>query len=252
MFIEILKKKIFNNLFSIGSSHHACGILNDEADGYVLDFTRTCENVYESFGLIEDIKNGDLVSGKYAGSLRVLKSRIIVVFANFLPNLRTLSIDRWAFFHTKLGEVFIECSTTPDLKSYKCCLSSEWGVNSFEKDVDPKIKNFIHKTDKEFFLEYVERFNMDQNLRPLCENALAFPSITYAHRSVIKQLFKEKKIRTLCKFINDNKCLKNSIVPQDFIKNTTIFKKATDEIDDSPYGESSDDSSISTDIDTNN
>ncbi len=89
-----------------GRTHDICGILNPFANGYVFDCARNAfsssgiQRINEMFGVLEDIKNNYLVSGKYRGLAKIITSHKIVVFANQLPNLDKLSLDRWHFSYT--------------------------------------------------------------------------------------------------------------------------------------------------------
>ena len=83
-------------------------MLNPFTSGYVFDcpkdsFISGIERITELFGLLEEIKNRYLVSGKYRGATKILLNNKVVVFANQLPNLEKMSFDRWNFFHTRLG-----------------------------------------------------------------------------------------------------------------------------------------------------
>lgn len=60
----------------------------------IFDFPRTCEG-YVPYDAIESIKNGLYFSSKYSSSMRVGKTPHLVVFANFEPELRAMSQDRW-------------------------------------------------------------------------------------------------------------------------------------------------------------
>lgn len=87
--------------FTGGKATDICSqaLLHDE-DGKGLkvclfDFTRTCEGKV-SYASMEALKNGLINSPKYkGGSLRLDYYPIIIVFANFKPDLEKLSGDRW-------------------------------------------------------------------------------------------------------------------------------------------------------------
>lgn len=105
---QYLRLKCGFQKLSPTSSHHICGMLNSSASGYVFDLTRaaltTLKNrMQDFFELVEEIKGKYVTSGKYSGSEKDLKSHIVVVFANQLPNLDFMSADRWIFFHPQLG-----------------------------------------------------------------------------------------------------------------------------------------------------
>lgn len=60
----------------------------------LLDIVRSNEE-YVSYEVIEQIKNGLLYSGKYEGGTCLFNSPHLFVFANFEPNKKRLSKDRW-------------------------------------------------------------------------------------------------------------------------------------------------------------
>lgn len=91
-------KKNYQILFP-GSTHNLFSMLNPFAAGYVID-------CYEFYDLMEQLKNRFLVSGKYQGSQKIPTSNLILVLENQIPILERLSLDRWDFFHPRLGYVF--------------------------------------------------------------------------------------------------------------------------------------------------
>lgn len=60
----------------------------------VFDFARSCEDRI-NYQIIEDLKNGILFSSKYESQSKVFAPPKIIVMANFEPNKRALSEDRW-------------------------------------------------------------------------------------------------------------------------------------------------------------
>lgn len=60
----------------------------------VFDFSRTTEERL-NYQIIESIKNGMVFSPKYNSCSKYFKSPHIVCFANWAPNMRAMSIDRW-------------------------------------------------------------------------------------------------------------------------------------------------------------
>ena len=55
-----------------------------------------------SYSAIESLKDGLLFSGKYEGGVKLFPPPHVVIFANFLPDMTKLSIDRWDI-HTLLN-----------------------------------------------------------------------------------------------------------------------------------------------------
>jgi len=72
------------------------------AEGYrdliIYDIPRTAEN-YVNYGALEEIKNGVFCSSKYESEMIIMNSPHIICFANFEPNLTTMSADRWIVNH---------------------------------------------------------------------------------------------------------------------------------------------------------
>ena len=66
----------------------------------LLDFPRDYEK-YVSYAGMEQIKNGIFFSGKYESNTVVFNTPHVLCFANFPPNLASLSEDRWVV--TNLG-----------------------------------------------------------------------------------------------------------------------------------------------------
>lgn len=87
--------------FTGGKSTDICSqalLQNEDGKGLkvcLFDFTRTCEGRV-SYASMEALKNGLINSPKYkGGSLRLDYYPIIIVFANFQPEQKSLSQDRW-------------------------------------------------------------------------------------------------------------------------------------------------------------
>ena len=87
----------------------AANMLHQFKNGTCIDKLRSDVQDKLEYGLLEQLKNGLIQSGKYRGTSKQMLSNKVVVIANFFPNLIGLSIDRWSFFNTRLGEVKICC-----------------------------------------------------------------------------------------------------------------------------------------------
>lgn len=61
------------------------------------DLSRTVEG-FVSYDALEQLKKGFCFSGKYESGMKVYPKPHIIVFANFEPNYRMLSADRWDVF----------------------------------------------------------------------------------------------------------------------------------------------------------
>lgn len=60
----------------------------------LLDIPRTNEE-YINYGAIEQLKNGCIYSGKYEGGQCVFPHPHVIIFANFAPDITSMSSDRW-------------------------------------------------------------------------------------------------------------------------------------------------------------
>jgi len=59
-----------------------------------VNITRTYED-YVSYGTLEDLKDGEMISPKYEGRSVMYRPAKVIVFANFYPNVKAMSEDRW-------------------------------------------------------------------------------------------------------------------------------------------------------------
>lgn len=60
----------------------------------ILDIPRSSEG-YINYGVLEQLKNGLIYSGKYEGGTCLFDAVHVIVFANFEPELKQFSQDRW-------------------------------------------------------------------------------------------------------------------------------------------------------------
>lgn len=100
------------------------GRQNDILYGYqgegivIIDLARTyADNLEHIYTIIENIKNGQYLSTKYETQQRVFEVPHIIVLANFKPDIKKLSLDRWNIIDTIDYEEEPEIITTnPYLK----------------------------------------------------------------------------------------------------------------------------------------
>ena len=170
---------------------------------------------------MEDIKNASVETGKYSGCEKTLRSTTLVVFSNFLPNLSTLSLDRWKFFHTKLGEVFVSCKIGTSEFTYVCSLDRN--ENKCDSALDPSAKKGIKKTDKQLITEYLEVHTVDISFRILCDNSLAFPAINEEHKHHLRRYIKNLQFNSFSNYVSEHNLLANSIVEPDFLKKSPLI-----------------------------
>lgn len=65
----------------------------------IIDLPRKKEKSNSFFSNLECIKDGDLTMTKYKGGFLYVPPCNVIVLANFWPDIRNLSIDRWKFHH---------------------------------------------------------------------------------------------------------------------------------------------------------
>jgi len=76
-------------------------IKNAKADGWnghgvIIDLPRSVENdAKRLYAYIEAIKNGMITATKYSGGTSIFPIGYMIVFANWMPKIKCLSIDRW-------------------------------------------------------------------------------------------------------------------------------------------------------------
>lgn len=71
--------------------------LNEEEKEFkivVLDIPRSSAG-YINYGVLEQLKNGLIYSGKYEGGTCLFDNVHVIVFANFMPDESQFSLDRW-------------------------------------------------------------------------------------------------------------------------------------------------------------
>ena len=79
-------------------------MLDPECCGFVLDVTRDNAN-YFNYTTLEQLKNGYITTGKYAGRTVFFKPKPVVIFSNFFPKVEKLTKDRWVILFIKNGKV---------------------------------------------------------------------------------------------------------------------------------------------------
>lgn len=76
----------------------------------ILDLSRSFKDRDSIYGTLENILNGRMTSTKYEGGIVRWRSEHVIVFANFLPNVRAASQDRWDIreLRAKDSEIHVE------------------------------------------------------------------------------------------------------------------------------------------------
>lgn len=59
-----------------------------------MNLSRQAEGAF-SYASVETIKDGLVFSGKYEGGTRLYARPHVIIFANWLPDMTKLSLDRW-------------------------------------------------------------------------------------------------------------------------------------------------------------
>ena len=75
-----------------------------ESRDFIIDLSRSVEE-HVSYTVLEELKNGVIVSGKYEGGIKMISTPHVYVFANFEPCRSKLSLDRWHVRFLHKGEL---------------------------------------------------------------------------------------------------------------------------------------------------
>jgi len=87
-------KYVYSGFFcQNGKSEHVACAYNGEPI-VALNYTRKYEG-FINYSIIESFKDGQLFSPKYNSNVKAFKPPSVVVFANFPPEVNSLSVDRW-------------------------------------------------------------------------------------------------------------------------------------------------------------
>lgn len=76
----------------------------------LLDLSRSDDGRDSIYGYIEDIRNGMMTATKYEGGSVSFQNKHLCIFANWLPRLEALSLDRWELFELQCLNNDIELS----------------------------------------------------------------------------------------------------------------------------------------------
>ena len=89
-------RNLYNFFLTDGTvdSRDMCYFLPEKMSGILFDVCRDLSNKF-NYAVLESVKNGWMISGKYEGKLRNFGTIPVAVFANFLPDLTKLSQDTW-------------------------------------------------------------------------------------------------------------------------------------------------------------
>jgi len=94
-------------LYLAGGSYkdacHACVKARQDPRIVLVNLPRTTEGKV-SYATFESLKDGLVYSGKYEGGVRLFAPPHVIIFANFLPDLAALSIDRWDVRHLRFQQ----------------------------------------------------------------------------------------------------------------------------------------------------
>lgn len=88
-------------------------MLSDEVKGVVFDVTRA-NSQHFSYGTLESVKDGFVMSWKWAGYIRKFAPPICLVLCNFHPEEDRLSADRWNIIKLEDVQTTFQEKTTPE------------------------------------------------------------------------------------------------------------------------------------------
>lgn len=98
---DLANHLISNNGFLVfGNAKTADVALAWNGQNVIFDYSRSQQD-HINYGVIEDIKNGRIFSGKYQSCTKLYARPKVLVFANFLPDTSKMSEDRWNIVSVK-------------------------------------------------------------------------------------------------------------------------------------------------------
>lgn len=102
---DLANHLISNNGFLVfGNAKTADVALAWNGEDVIFDYSRSQQDCI-NYGVIEDIKNGRIFSGKYQSTTKLYARPKVLVFANFLPDFGKMSLDRWNVNTVENGEL---------------------------------------------------------------------------------------------------------------------------------------------------
>lgn len=103
-----------------GKTHDLIKIIVDQSVNLKLVMFDLCRSNEEriNWDAIERIKNGMIMSTKYEVESTIIDSPAVVCFANFEPDLKKLSVDRWIVYEIKDQCLFSRKVAGPDEDPY--------------------------------------------------------------------------------------------------------------------------------------
>jgi hypothetical protein len=124
----------------------------------IFDLSRSLEDM-TNYSIIEKLKDGQIFSPKYESTTKIYISPMVIVFANFYPEIHKLSKDRWDIrilidgtYAKKINvneniesiEEEIHYNTEEDITSHSSCDMEQLKINE-PKKLDP-LMEFIFNT----------------------------------------------------------------------------------------------------------
>lgn len=86
-----------NNFKVFGNAKTADVAFAWDGENVIFDYSRSqCDCI--NYGVVEDIKNGRIFSGKYQSAVKLYTRPHVIIFANFLPDYHKMSLDRWLVY----------------------------------------------------------------------------------------------------------------------------------------------------------
>lgn len=84
-------------------SRDICQLIDEAPAGFVFDVCRANAPAFD-YNVLESVKNGIIMSGKYSGDCVRFKPCPVLVLANTAPEISALSLDRWDIIALGTGE----------------------------------------------------------------------------------------------------------------------------------------------------
>lgn len=105
----------------VQTARDLCQLISNNVHGFCIDLSRASVETFD-YNVLESLKNGFIMSGKYNGRILQFETVPVMVLSNYLPDYPKLSRDRWDVLTLGEGQ-FCHLDKSPkhctkNLKSY--------------------------------------------------------------------------------------------------------------------------------------
>jgi len=111
---ELATHLITNNKFLVFGNAKTADVAHAwNGEDVIFDFSKSQQDRI-NYGVIENIKDGRIFSGKYQSCVKTYKRPKVLVFANFEPDYNQMIMDRWNVYKSTLSGDLIKYSAPAD------------------------------------------------------------------------------------------------------------------------------------------